>query len=260
MLNPIWDIPLSQPPEIRALGRNAHGFVPRDRQRLDDLWSLHLYGYDAVLRLNGQDVPVHPGTLGIIPPGTVMETRYYGISVHLYAHFRLAPGDTRPVAAVTDLGADHKPVYDELYDAVVRFGREPHWAAARVWNALWKAVSISSAPVAVRRDLHPSVRHATDLIEEGLSNRLSVTHLAQTIGIAPSYLTRLFHEAYGETVIGYIRRRKMERASDLLLRSSLPIKVVASSIGYYDLQQFNKAVRSYFGSGPRELRRQGHAA
>lgn len=258
MPSPVWQIPLGEPPQVAAMGRHAHGFVPCDRYRLDDLWSLHLYGYDAVLRLDGQEVAVRPGTLGVTPPGTLMETRYFGISVHLFAHFRLPPGPTRPVVAVMDLGADHKPLYDELYDAVGRFAQEPGWTAARVWNALWKAASLSSAPVPApeKAALHPAVRRASDLIEENLNRPISVEDLARRADVAPCYLTRLFREAYGETVVERIRRRRMERASDLLLRSSLPIKVVASSVGLPDLQQFNKAIRSHFGVGPREWRLQ----
>ncbi|RYG27073.1 AraC family transcriptional regulator [bacterium] len=258
MKPPQWEIPIDQPPQVVAIGRNAHGFVPSDRYRLDELWSLHLYAYDAVQRLDGQEVTIRPGTLGVTPPGTLMETRYFGISVHIYAHFRLAPGPMRTVAAVTDLGADYQAVYDELYAAVGSFAREPVWASARVWNALWKVVSLSGA-VGPGKARHRAVRRVSDLIEQNLDGRLSVVELARQVEVAPSYLTRLFQEEYGESVVGQIRRRRMERASDLLQRSSLPIKIVASAVGFSDLQQFNKAVRSHFGVGPREWRNRGEA-
>lgn len=257
MSTPVWQVPLDFPPQVVAIGRNAHGFVPVDRYRLDDLWSLHLYGYDARLLLDGREVAVHPGTLGVTPPGVQMETHYRGISVHLYAHFRLPPGPTRPVWAVTDTGASYEALYAELFDAVGRFTREPAWTSARVWSALWKAFSLSGAPERENMAMHRAVRRASDLIEQNLSGPLSVAELARQVEVAPSYLTRLFQEAYGESVVDHIRRRRMERASHLLLRSNLPIKIVASSVGFPDLQRFNKAVRQSFGLGPRALRQKG---
>ncbi len=251
---PTWQIPLDQPPQVVAIGRNAHGFVPVDRYRLPDLWSLHLYGYDAVLRIDAHEATIRPGILGITPPGTLLETRYFGISVHIYAHFKLPAGPMRSVAALSDVGPAYDALYADLYDASVRFSRDPALASARIWNALWKVATLSGSFVDGSRDVHRAVRLASDAIEGNLNGRISVEGLAQEAGVAPGYLTRLFQEAYGESVVGHIRRRRMERASDLLLRSSLPVKMVAASVGFSDLQQFNKAVRAHFGVGPRELR------
>lgn len=254
---PVWQIPLDQPPQIVAIGRHAHGFVPNDRYRLEELWSLHLYGYEAQQRLDGEEVVVRPGTLGITPPGVLMETWYAGVSVHLFAHFRLAPGAPRTVAATTELGDEYPLTYQDLYDAVLRFSTEPAWAAAKVWNVLWKAVALSEAPRPERTAPHPAVRRAVQIVGERLGAPMGVAELARRVDVAPDYLTRLFRQTFGETVAEYVRRRRMERASELLLHSSLPIKIVASTVGFADLQQFNKAVRAYFGVAPREYRVQG---
>lgn len=255
---PTWQIPLGRPPQVVAIGRNAHGFVASDRYRLDDLWSLHLYDYTARQRLDGTEVEIRPGTLGITPPGTQMETWYFGISVHIYAHFRLPPGPTRPVAAVMDLGAEYDAMYKDLFEAVGVFSREPACASARVWNALWKAVTLSDSGRHDDAPTHRAVRRASETIERTLNSHISVTDLAADVGVTASYLTRLFQQTYGESVVGHIRRRRMERASDLLLRSNLPIKMVAATVGFTDLQQFNKAIRAHFGMSPRDWRLHGH--
>ena len=98
------------------------------------------------------------------------------------------------------------------------------------------------------------VLRAVELIERRLADDLTVVQIAETVGISTGYLVRLFREAYGETVVGYMGRRRIERATHLLQRSTLPIKVIAASVGIGDLQRFNKAVRAHHGIGPRELR------
>lgn len=253
MSSPTWQIPLAQPPQVVAIGPNVHGFVPVDRFCLD-IWSLHLYGYHARLLLDGREVAIRPGTLGITPPGVRMEFHYFGVSPHIYAHFRLAEGTPRAVAAITEVGDLYPSLHQDLYDAAGRFSSEPLLASARVWNVLWNAVTLLGHEPSGRRTRHRAVRLSSMAIEQSLHGRISVAELAERVDVTPGYLARLFQEAYGESIVGYVRRRRMERASDLLLHSNLPIKLVASAVGFSDLQQFNKAIRSYFGMGPRALR------
>jgi len=257
MTPPTWQIPLERPPRVVAMARHAHGFVPSDRYRLPDLWSLHLYSYHANLKLDGREVEIRPGMLGITPPGTLMETRYYGLSVHIFAHFELPPGPTHRVSALVDTAGGHDQIYADLFEAVGQFSREPSLASARVWHALWKAVTLSEGYESGQPAAHRAVRLASEAIEQRLGSRIAVAELADLANVTPSYLTRLFQEAYGESIVGHVRRRRMERASELLQRSNLPIKMVASTVGFSDLQQFNKAVRSHYGMSPREWRARG---
>src|SRR5436190_23893893 len=111
----IWEVPIGEPPEVVALGRNAHGFEPVDRYCLPDLWSLHLYGYEAELKIDGHPFKIRPGYIGLTPPGKTMETRYKGISVHIYAHFR-ANGNTVGIPAMQDLDSQYDEIYRRLID------------------------------------------------------------------------------------------------------------------------------------------------
>jgi len=251
-----WGLDLGAPPQAVAAGRNAHGFDPVDRYRLHDLWSLHLYGYHGQLKLGNRELPIRPGHLGITPPDTPMEFRYLGISVHLYVHFRVEAtdsGTTRQMCAMQDLGAEYDGVYHRLYAAISQFATTPARVNAHLWDLLWERSTVTPGLSPVM-DAHPAVRKATELIERHLDEALSVERLAESVGVSYGYLARLFQDVYGTTVVGYVRQRRMERAAHLLERSTLPIKMVAASVGIADLQHFNKAVRATFGVGPRELR------
>ncbi|RYG37426.1 AraC family transcriptional regulator [bacterium] len=251
-----WEVPLDSAPEVVAIGRNAHGFTPSDRYRLPDLWTFHLYDYEAKLLLDGKPLAIHPRHVGLVPPGTTMEYHYFGISVHVYAHLRLKPGPTRRMAALQDLGDAYDPLYARIYEAIGWLAREPGRVNARLWDALWEVASHTADPTP-GMELHRAVRHVSDLIERNLGESLTVGELAQLADVSPNYLARLFQEAYGESVVGYLRRRRMERASHLLQRSTLPIKAIATTVGMPDLQHFNKAIRAEFGVGPREWRNRG---
>lgn len=52
------------------------------------------------------------------------------------------------------------------------------------------------------------------------------------------------------TVIGYIRRRRVDEALKLLTRTELPIKTIAATVGIPDVHAFTKTVRSLTGKPP----------
>ncbi|MBS1703789.1 MAG: helix-turn-helix transcriptional regulator [Armatimonadetes bacterium] len=248
----LLNVPLTEPPEIVAMGRNAHGFEPVDRYCLPDLWSLHLYGYEARVRVDEREFEVRPGSIGLTPPGSTLETHYRGISVHIYVHFR-AHGDSRSLPMMHDLGDRYDEIYRRLYAAHRFQEREPRRVASCLWDVLWDLTD------AGRVDDHPAVGHpavmaAVERISKRLSEPISVEALAEEVGVSTSYLAKLFRATYGETVVAFIRRQRAERAIHLLQRSTLPIKAVAASVGIPDLQHFNKLIRSETGLSPRGLR------
>lgn len=250
-----WPIDLSQPPKVAAIAKNIHGHLPSERFLLPELWSLHLYRYSGDLIVQGHSLPIRPGHAAVVPPGVMHEYRYRGVSPHLYVHFQLPNIDSpHLIPAMQDLGERFSVAYERLSQVIGRTERGQ--VKARVWDLLWE---LASPPVADggRAEQHPSVELATRLIEERLSRSLSVSQLAREADITPSYLTKLFREVHGESVLGHIRRRRMQQAVHLLQNSTMPIKAVAASVGYPDLQHFNKVVRSETGNSPRGIRELG---
>lgn len=244
-----WEIPLEGPPEVEQIARNVHGFVASDTYCLPDLWSLHLYGYHARVVVGGQELPIRPGHLGLTPPGLTTEFHYVGLSPHLFVHFRLPAGPHVPIRAMQDLGADHDAVYRRLAEII---DAPASRQSARLWDLLWDLVDREGSASAERR--HPAVRRAVAHIERHLADPISVSDLAERAGVSYGYLSRLFGEAFGTSVVGYLRRRRVERAVHLLQRSTLSIKFIAASVGFDDLQHFNKAVRAETGVSPRAHR------
>ena len=254
-MTPTWDISLERPPEVVAIGRHAHGFEETDRYCLPDLWSLHLYGYEASLDIEGTKISIMPGYAGVIPPGKSVEYRYVGVSVHIFVHFRITSLtlQSHKIVAMQDLGDRYENQYQRLYEVIGSFGTDPSRVNARVWDLLWDLASHTTQPL-LPPDLHPAVKKATEIIARNLNTPIVIESLANEVGVSYSYLAKLFQQSFGLTVIAYIQARRLERAIHLLERSTLPVKAVAFSVGFSDLHHFNKSIRNRYGASPRKIR------
>lgn len=247
-------IRLDEPPRVASVGVGVHGTAgPRDVFRLPDLWQLHLYGYSGELSVGGTTHPIRPGHVSLIPPGEEAHFHYRGRSEHLYAHVRLAGGGRpRGVPVMQDAGREAPLLSGLLRQAVTAAPGTPARAAAEVWTVLWHIADLAEADQAGRP--HTVVAAAMAHIEANLAVPVTVPGIARAAGVSHNHLTRLFRAETGETVVAYIRHRRLERARHLLRASTLPIPAIAAAVGIPDLQAFNKACRRGLGDAPRAIR------
>jgi AraC-like DNA-binding protein len=243
---------LDVPPRVAEIGIGVHGTASaHDVFLLPDLWQLHLYRYTARLTVADTTHTIRPGSVSLVPPGTLVRYDYQGRSEHLYAHLRL-PGDGgEPIAvpAVQDSGAHAAALTSRLLAALAAWPRTPARTVAEVWSVLWRVAQLP--PTAGRGG---AVATAVAHIESHLAEPLTVPRVARAAGVSHNHLTRLFRAETGDTVVAYIRRRRMERAAHLLRETTLPIPSVAASVGIADLQAFNKVCRRELGASPRAIR------
>lgn len=256
-----WEIPLDMPPSVVLAGVGRHGFSGPERYHLRDVWSLHLYGYDARLHLNKTWFPIRPGFAGIIPPDMPIEYLYNGPSTHLFVHFRCEDLDNHSsanpparIAAMQDLGIDFPRFSDQLEQVVRLAGASPYRLQARVWDILCDLAQRTEAAKANERAEHAAVAHVKAQIEIRLSEEISVAGLAREAGVSVGYLSKLFQQSESTTVVAYLRARRIRRAEHLLRHSTLPVKAIATAVGIPDLHLFNKTIRKELGASPRAVR------
>ncbi|MFG3409452.1 helix-turn-helix transcriptional regulator [Streptomyces sp. NPDC048142] len=254
--------PLDEPPALAALGIGVHGPAGQvDVFSLPDLWQLHLYGYEADLTVDGTEHAIRPGRVSLVPPGTEVRYRYRGRSEHLYAHLRLGSArKPHSIPVIQYTGREQGALTAQLRQALAAWPNTPARATAEVWAALWRIARLAPLREQSARTVHPAVAAAKALIEARLTESLTVPDIARASGVSHNHLTRLFRAATGETVVGYIRSRRMERARHFLRATTLSIPAVAASVGIPDLQAFNKTCRRELGASPRVIRSGGPAS
>lgn len=83
---------------------------------------------------------------------------------------------------------------------------------------------------------------------------VTVTDIVGAVNIERTYLFRLFKEATGRSVSGYLTAYRMERACELLRSSELTVKSVAYSVGYKDPLYFSRVFKKATSYSPTQYR------
>ncbi len=101
------------------------------------------------------------------------------------------------------------------------------------------------------------VAKAREIISRRFSEpELSVSGIAQEVGMSDSRLSVAFKEAYHMTPLECITAHRMRRARRLLRETEMPVKDIALECGYYDIPAFNRRFKSYTGKTPQQYKTQ----
>lgn len=93
------------------------------------------------------------------------------------------------------------------------------------------------------------------IVQEKYSDEnLSVSYLADRVGVTPNYLSSLFHKEMGSLLSGYLENRRMQQAKIYLQDTGLRVYEVAHSVGYADSRHFGRVFKQNFGCSPLSYR------
>jgi AraC family transcriptional regulator len=82
----------------------------------------------------------------------------------------------------------------------------------------------------------------------------SLAELAALAGVHPVHLSREFRRHYHMTVGEYIRKRRIQHASQLLSHSGLSLSEIAATCGFSDQSHFCALFKRHAGMTPAKFR------
>lgn len=94
-----------------------------------------------------------------------------------------------------------------------------------------------------------------EFIEDRLGEEIRLDDLAGVARLSRFHFARAFKATLGEPPHRYVMKRRIERAKDLLVRTSLPVSEIAAATGFRSASQFNRAFRELVGVTPSICRR-----
>jgi len=99
------------------------------------------------------------------------------------------------------------------------------------------------------------IQQSIDYIEENLKEKISLEDLARRSYLSKYYFHRVFHQLVGETVMEYIRKRRLTEAAEELTESNSKIVDIALKYQFSSQEAFSRAFKRMFKVSPREFRK-----
>ena len=97
----------------------------------------------------------------------------------------------------------------------------------------------------------------TRLDFEGIMRDSKIEYYAKISNYGSSQFVKSFKEIMGKTPKKHVMDKRIKKARELLLSTSLSITEIATSIGYKDPLYFSRIFKKYVGMSPREFRKSG---
>lgn len=91
-------------------------------------------------------------------------------------------------------------------------------------------------------------------MERSYYENITLTALAEEYHMDASYLSRSFSQKYGETIIAFLTRIRMEKAAELMKDPDKKLETISFLVGYDDYNYFSRVFRKKMGCSPREYR------
>ncbi|MGN0706507.1 MAG: helix-turn-helix transcriptional regulator [Faecalibacterium sp.] len=104
----------------------------------------------------------------------------------------------------------------------------------------------------------PTVQKVVNYINLNVAAPHTLKKLAAMCHISPTYLSGLFKQETGTTLIDYINTQRVLRGANLLIYTDRPITDIAEEVGFLDVNYFARIFKRTFGTTPTRYRRENH--
>lgn len=101
----------------------------------------------------------------------------------------------------------------------------------------------------------PSFDKVLEYINKNLSKRLTISEISKATYMPKSSLYNCFHKYIGCTVSEYITLKRLEKAKELLVKSSLSIGEISDTLGFTNQQYFGKVFKKSEGVSPTQYKK-----
>lgn len=92
---------------------------------------------------------------------------------------------------------------------------------------------------------------AQNYINRHFGEPVTLSDIAAAVGANPSYLSRVFKQKTGASIVDTITQKRMERAKQLIAQGTLKIYEVSAAVGIEDAAYFSNVFHKYTGMYPK---------
>ena len=92
-------------------------------------------------------------------------------------------------------------------------------------------------------------------LDEHYAEKMTLDELAAKFYINKFYMSKIFRETYGTTIIAYLEQLRITKAKNLLRFSDMTVDEIAYRVGLKDANYFSRLFKKVEGMTPSQYRR-----
>lgn len=97
---------------------------------------------------------------------------------------------------------------------------------------------------------------AKQFISDHYPEAIQIPELANRVGVSVAHFSKRFKHYFNSSPSDHLISVRMEQAAYLMKDPNLTVTAIAQMVGYDNIHYFSRVVKKYYGSSPRELRRE----
>jgi AraC-like DNA-binding protein/FixJ family two-component response regulator len=114
------------------------------------------------------------------------------------------------------------------------------------------------APSGASDGMIAAARRAQDCIDAHYFEDISLTSVAEMLGVDRAYLSKAFKQVTGCNIMLAIAKKRIAKAQECVMRGDLSLTDIADLVGYGDYAYFNRVFRKVAGMSPSEYKTSLH--
>ena len=122
-------------------------------------------------------------------------------------------------------------------------------------HKLWERIRTEDGSGAVSPGNRRHCARAKAYISQNIDRKLTVSEVANAVGVSKNYLTNVFSASEGLPLMEYINRSKLSYMLLLIRRYGYTLQQAGSQVGFADVNYISRIFKRYYGMTVTEYKR-----
>lgn len=226
----------------------------------DDYWRIYVMSNDGwQVRFNNRIYPLKTNEVTVIPPNTRCFSESLRGATQFYICFRISNPLGFCIPSVYHLprmpfdrllqqfdNFTDAPFAERIFQQTILVNQICHQALGSLPMKAW---NLSAYP--------PIIAQAIDYLLQNIDKTISNDDIAKHIHMNTTAFIRCFHRVTGITPQSWLMKKRIEKASRLLVQTDKTIDDIAAITAFFDRAHFSKVFKLKTGLSPAAFRKAG---
>ncbi len=188
------------------------------------------------------------------------ERHFYSLVLTSYSEFELArqaihmgvmdyllkPVDEDELREALDK-IKQKIAYASKYEKIEKISQDRILTVYHEWKIFDSA----------RNSIDPYVKKTYELIKQHYNEKLSINHVAESLGVSSSYLSRKLKAELNTTFVDLLNQYRIKKAMNMLNEGTMRIYEISDELGFGEYKHFCSVFKKYTNVTPSEFLKNG---